>query len=498
MLLQLIFISNYPNFVHHNVFSQNVATIELIKTGNIQSISRETMRLWPGFPLAAAFMELITGMDTVTLNVFMLSLFVLLIGTTAYLISYIVFKITKNKIAMYTPIFMWIFFFNNRILYELMFHHQWYAITLFVLLIFVMLQLELKWEQNWRKQSLFIITIISAAITIIHPITGFIVTIALFFYSIMRRIFFITGLTAIIIFISWMTFVSTAYIDKALQWLKVLLQSEKVSEFILRSFQLQESLPLYDAVAKTICKSYYIIAALISVAIFLASLFKKINEKRLANVILVVSCALVGIMIFAPLGIASGYFEDRMYWHIPAPLAIMSFTGIASFSNFLEKKKLNAMIMLSLVFAGLFSSSILAFGMCYYRIYYSPRSDTELSLWAIAHSNNGTKFGAGQMFRLPEYYAALYRKNIKSSSTEYFALAGRARSLRELLRPLEKADIILYTRHLEDSLQRGARNLGYSPNNETFNEAINSILKKCDIIYNNGLNIVYSHSHFWP
>ncbi|MEM2291968.1 MAG: hypothetical protein QXX41_01700 [Nitrososphaerota archaeon] len=503
MLLQLIFIINYPNFVHHNVFSHNTATIDLIKHGNIQFISRETAKLWPGFTIAATFLELITGMDTVTLNVFMLSLFVLMIGLTAYFITKIVFHVIKNKIIMYAPIFMWILFFNNRILYEFMFHHQWYAIILFTILILVMLQLELRYEKIGRKRPTFImIIIISAAITIIHPITGFITVAALLFYSVVRRAFLIAALTAMGIYILWGTIVSATYIGNAFRWLKVLLQGEVVSEFVSRSFQTQELLPFYDSVAKAICKTYYIIAALLAIGLFLGLLFKKVNDKKLAHMSLFLSCTLLGIIIFGLIGIASVYFEDRMYWHTPLPLAITAFVGLTLYLTFIRNKKLlvhhkkiSKIIMLLATFIGLFSSSILVFGMNYYRLYYSPRSDAELSLWAIAHSSNGTKFCTGQMFRLPEYYAAFYGKSVEFTSTTYFLLPKHATSLDELIRPMLTANTILYTRHLEDSLQRGARKLGYSLNNETFKETVNSVLKACNVIYNDGLNTVYSHSY---
>lgn len=494
MVLILIFIVNYPHLVYHNVFAHNTATIEMLRCGTIESISIAEAKLWPGFFFTAGSLMLITGLDIVALNDLMLSLFVLLIATISYCFAKRAYKITNNRIVMYAPLFMLIFLFNNRVLYEFMFDHQWYTITLFTALIYTLLQLELRKKPS-RGPAIFVsLLVVSTAITITHPITGFMSCLIILLYAVGRRSALTAALTSACIYVSWWTFVSYTYIGEAWHWVEILLQGGMVSEFVTRSFHVEEVLPLYGVVARYVYKAYFGAANLVSLLTLFAILFKKIDGKRVAGIALVSTCAWLGVVVFAPVGITSVLWNDRIFWHISFPLAITSTIGLILYSNYFRKSKVLMLlrkkldvIMLPVILLGLISSSFLLFEINYYPLYYSPSSDIELSKWAVMHSGNGTRFAVGHTLRLVEYYVAIYKKDIEAPA-EYVTLKMYANSIDDLLNPLRVADITLYTCHLEYSLRMGMYHLGYSVHNETVKHAINSVLGMHNVIYNDGRN----------
>jgi len=189
----LIFAVNWPYLIHHNVFSHNISTIEMLRGGRVESISGSHARLWPGFNFVAGFLVQITGLDIgtvngiATVNVLMLSLFLQLMGVITYCITKKISIFTGNRAIMYSSLFMWIFLFNNRVMYELMFHHQWYAIVLLWLLIYLLLEFEISKRSTTKRHLVISMLLVSFAITITHPITGFMSVLMFLSYSIIRR-----------------------------------------------------------------------------------------------------------------------------------------------------------------------------------------------------------------------------------------------------------------------------------------------------------------------
>jgi hypothetical protein len=497
MILILIFVVNYPNLVHDNVFSQNIATIEMLRSGGIESVSTAQANLWPGFFFTAGFLMQITGLDIVSLNVLMLSLFVLLMGLIAYCFAKRAYEITKNRLVMYAPLFMWIFLFHPLILYEFLFNHQWYAIVLFMVLIYMLLQSELSRKKLGRRFALSLL-VVSTAITITHPITGFIASLTLLLYAVgRRRALTSAALTSACIYVSWWTFVSYTYLGDAWHWVEILLQGGILVEYVKTSLPVK-ALPLFGVIATNMYRAYFGIATLVSLLTLSAILFRKIDDKRTAGIALVSVCAWLGAIAFVPFGISSDLWRTRIYWTLPFPLATTFTIGLFFLSNKLGararenkvlkfiKKKSNAIMSLIVLF-GLIFSSLLLFETNYYSLYYSPSSNIELSKWVVLHSDNNTTIAIGNGFTLVQYQAVLYQKDVKVS----VVWALPTSTTNEILNQLRTADVILYTCHMESELDNAA-----------VNGTVDSILGIRNIIYDDGMNRAYqwgtSGDHVMP
>jgi hypothetical protein len=487
MLLVLVFDINYPYLVHHNVFAHDAATIEMLKQGGTGSVSIQSADLWPGFFYVSGFLLKITGLDIVTINDLMLSLFVMLMGLTEYCFAKKAYDITKNRAVMYAPVFMWIFLFNNRVLYEFMFHHQWYSLVLFALLMYILLQHELPGKKLASGRALFIsLIIILTAITIMHPITGFVSTIMLLLYAIFRRGVLTAALASMFIYVSWWTFVSYTYFGYAWQWIGTLLQSGILANYATASFSVAETLPLYGEIARYMYKAYFGIAILVSVIVFLAILFKKIDTKRTIGVALVPICACLSVILFAPFGISSVWWKDRIYWIIPFPLALTFTIGLVLLTTkfgrnktlkFIKKKSNGILLLVTLM--GLISSSLLLFENNYYTLYYSPASNFELGKWVVMHTDNGTSIAVGSYFTLVDYYSVVYQKDLQSAPVRAGSTIG------DMLQTLTSSEVVVYTRHMEYALEQG---------NPITN--LSDTLRMDCIIYADGLNKIYLNSTF--
>jgi MFS family permease len=378
-----------------------------------------------------------------------------------------------------------------------MFHHQWYAATLMPLVFYILLKLDSSFgDTTGRRAYLLSILIISSAITIIHPITGFMTSLALILYALVRRRALGTAVASLCIYLGWWAFVTMSYIGNAWAFVQAFLGGNLVAGFVARSFTAQPALPFYDSIARNVYKAYYLLALALSLIIVVAVLTKKIKSinRVVVGIVLTSGCALVSVLVFFPFGLGSVLWEDRVYWHIPIPLAIACTLSLivlsSAFSKYVPRKLRKLKIeyfVFFVVFSGLICSSLLLFAMNFYTLYYSPSSDRQLSIWAVAHSENGSKFAVGNTFRPPAYYAILYGKNIDASRS----YPATWKSLDDLLRPLKEANLTIYTAHLESSWQTGMNNLGYSIDNETARNAIRSILDQQNIIFSDGKNIVY-------
>jgi hypothetical protein len=457
----------------------------MLRQGGIESVSTVQANLWPGFFFTDGFLMQITGLDIVSLNVFMLSLFVLLMGLTAYCFAKRAYEITKNRIVMYAPLLMWIFLFHPLILYEIMFHHQWYAIVLFMVLIYMLLQFELSQEKLRRGFVLSIsLLVVSTAITITHPITGFIASLTLLLYAVgRRRALTSAALTSTCIYVSWWTFVSYTYVGNAWHWVEILLQGGVLVEYVKTSLA-GEALPLFGVVARNMYRAYFGIANLISFLAFSAILFKRIGDKRAVGLALVSACAWLGAVAFVPLGISSDLWTTRIYWHIPFPLAITFTIGLFFLSSKLEvrarknrvlkfiKKKSNAIMSLIVLFGLIFSCSLLL-EINYYSLYYSPLRNIQLSKWAVLHSDNNSIIAIGNGLRLVQYHAVLYQKDVKVS----VVWALPTSTTNEILYQLRTADVVLYTSHMQSEL-----------NSASVNGTVDSILGIYNMVYDDGMN----------